>query len=212
MAKKKEVEVTEEVSEEVQVGAEASDPFAANESEEIDPVHEAIKAAFVESVDNGSEEDDTKMAMIAAGAKFKNVNRLFNGFMVELGYSLSKDDKEDILAQVLDGLDLSEVDTFDSAVSELSQRLQTSEKSAAGSLRQWAKKREIPFYIKPKSETSERSGITATIHSWILENATAKVEDLYAYIKEVGTENTERNKTQFAAILKLANKIVTKYS
>lgn len=182
------------------------------ETDETDPVHEAIKAAFIESVEAGSEEDDTKMSMIAAGAKFKNVNRLFNGFMVELGYSLSKDDKEDILQQVLDGLDLSDADTFDSAVAELAQRLQTSEKSASGSLRQWAKKREVVFYTKPKSEASERSGITATIYAWICENDTADVTSLYDYIKEVGTENTERNKTQFAAVLKLANKIADKYN
>ena len=126
--------------------------------------------------------------------------------------TISKDEKDDILNQVLDGLDLTEVDTFDSAVAELAQRLQTSEKSAAGSLRQWSKKNSIPFFIKPKSETAERTGITATIYNWIIDNSTASTEELFAFLGEVGTENTLRNKAIYAGILKMANKIAAKYS
>lgn len=172
----------------------------------------SIKEAFDIAVEADKDEDSIKMDMIGAGAKFKNVTRLFNEYMIDSGLVKSKDEKNEILTKVLDGVDLTDPETFDSCVAELAEELDVNEKSAAGSLRQWAKTNKIEFYKKPKGSGSGRSGITSKIHNWIIDNPFAAEAELVAYLKEVGTENTMRHKTAYISILEMAKAIATKYS
>ena len=177
--------------------------------EETSVVDAAIKQAFVSAINDGKEPDSIKIAMIGAGASFKNVNRLFNAFMVEDGHVVSKEEKDSILSELLDGLDLTDSDTFESAIVELAQRLQVSELSSVASIRQWAKKNDLPFYKKAKAESKgERSSITSDIFNWISENPSATEDQLVEFLKEVGTDNTMKHASLYKGILGVANKIV----
>ncbi len=177
--------------------------------EEISSEELVIKQAFIDGINSSKEHDAIKIAMIGAGASFKNVNRLFNAFMIEDGHIVSKEEKDTILSEVLDGLDLTDSDTFESAIVELAQRLQVSELSSVASIRQWAKRNDLPFYKKAKAEsTGERSNITSRIFNWIIENPTANEEALVEFLKEVGTENTLKHTSLYKGILGIANKIV----
>ena len=68
----------------------------------------AIRAAFDAAHAAGKEEDDIKLDMIGAGATFKNVTRLFNQFSVDAGLTVSKEEKDQILLDVLNGADLAD--------------------------------------------------------------------------------------------------------
>lgn len=181
--------------------------------EETSVVDAAIKKAFVTAMNGGKESDSIKIAMIGAGASFKNVNKLFNAFMIEDGHVVSKEEKDSILSELLDGLDLADSDTFESAIVELSQRLQVSELSSVSSIRQWAKKNEIPFYKKAKAESKgERSSITNDIFNWISKNPSSTEEQLVKFLKEVGTNNTLKHTSLYKGILGIANTIVANYT
>jgi len=162
-------------------------------------------------MNDGKDPDSIKIEMIGAGASFKNVNKLFNAFMVEDGHIVSKEEKDTILSEVLDGLDLTDTDTFESATAELAERLQVSELSSAASIRQWAKKNDLPFYKKAKAKSKdERSSITADIFNWIVENPSATEDKLVEFLKEVGTNNTMKHASLYKGILGVANKIAAK--
>ena len=172
----------------------------------------AIREAFEVAIAASKDEDDTKMDMIGAGAKFKNVTRFFNQFMIESGYKKSKEEKEEILNKVLVDVDLADSDNFDSRVADLMEALEANEKSASASLRQWCKKNDIEFFKKPKSDVIGRPGITAEIYEWITANPFGTDEGLTAAIIEAGTEKTIKNKIAYAAVLKLARDVATIYS
>jgi hypothetical protein len=179
--------------------------------DQVDPVYEAIKVAFEEAVNDGKDEDDIKMAMIGAGAKFKNVAKLYNQLMVDLGFTKSKSERNEILDRVLTGLALNEEEVFANAVALVQDEVEVEEKSAAALVRAWAKKNEVECF-KPEKKVSEGpAGITKAIFDWIQENEFATEDQLVEQLKTVVTENTLRHKTLYAGILCLANRIATKY-
>jgi len=175
------------------------------------PESNPIREAFDIAVDSGKEEDDIKMDMIGAGAKFKNVTRLFNEFMIEGGYVKSKDERNEILDKVLTGVEISTAEALDEAIAELAEELDVSEQSAATSLRQWAKRNDVECYKKPKGSGAGTSGIIVKIHAWILENYGSSEEEFVEFLKEVGTDNTMRNKNRHIGVLKLAKAVAAKY-
>ena len=56
-----------------------------------------LRGVFDEGVAAGKQEDAIKLDLIAAGATFKNVTRLFNEFMVEGGHRVSKEERDFIV-------------------------------------------------------------------------------------------------------------------
>lgn len=174
----------------------------------------AIRAAFDAAHAAGKEEDDIKLDMIGAGATFKNVTRLFNQFSVDAGLTVSKEEKDQILLDVLNGADLADEATFNAKVEELMSRLSGStDKSAAALIRAYAKKNGIEAFKKAKGGNGEaKPGFAAKFYDWLVANPTSTVAEATAFLQgtdghEETSENTKRHQSHYLAIHRLVNRI-----
>ena len=174
----------------------------------------AIRAAFDASHAAGKEEDEIKLDMIGAGATFKNVTRLFNTFSVDAGLTVSKEEKDQILLDVLNGADLSDEATFNTKVEELMARLSGStDKSAAALIRAYAKKNGIEAFKKAKGGTGEaKPGFAAKFYDFLVANPACTVAEATAFIQgtdghEETSENTKRHQSHYLAIHRLVNRV-----
>ena len=174
----------------------------------------AIRAAFDAAHAAGKEEDDIKLDMIGAGATFKNVTRLFNQFSVDAGLTVSKEEKDQILLDVLNGADLADEATFNAKVEELMARLSGStDKSAAALIRAYAKKNGIEAFKKAKGGTGEaKTGFAAKFYDFLAANPACTVAEATAFIQgtdghEETTENVKRHQSHYLAIHRLVNRI-----
>lgn len=156
---------------------------------------EAIQIAFTDAATEGKDEDSIKMAMIQAGCAFKKVAKMYNEFMIGAGFISSKEERVDVLDDVLFGKTLIEEDVFISCIAEVVLGLKgTNEKSASSMIRAWAKKAEIDCYKKPKGEGSGRSGFNARFYDWLYANPQATSEQAKAYIMGTdGNDETTQN-------------------
>jgi hypothetical protein len=182
------------------------------EEPEIDQRLEDIKAAFTAGYDAELDEDSVKLEMIHAGAKFAEVTRLYNLFLVQFGYVKSKEEKNKVLDEVLSDEELTEESTFDKCSQLIMEQLEVSEKSANAMIRQWATKREIEYFKKPKAEKSEQSNFDTRLYAWIISNVDATVEQFTAHLEEVGTDNSLRFKPKHIALFNFAQSIKAKYA
>lgn len=174
----------------------------------------AIRAAFDAAHAAGKEEDDIKLDMIGAGATFKNVTRLFNQFSVDAGLTVSKEEKDQILLDVLNGADLADEATFNAKVEELMARLSGStDKSAAALIRAYAKKNGIEAFKKAKGGTGEaKTGFAAKFYDFLVANPACTVAEATAFIQgadghEETTENVKRHQSHYLAIHRLVNRV-----
>ena len=174
----------------------------------------AIRAAFDAAHAAGKEEDDIKLDMIGAGATFKNVTRLFNQFSVDAGLTVSKEEKDQILLDVLNGADLADEATFNAKVEELMARLSGStDKSAAALIRAYAKKNGIEAFKKAKGGTGEaKTGFAAKFYDFLVANPACTVAEATAFIQgtdghEETSENTKRHQSHYLAIHRLVNRV-----
>ena len=174
----------------------------------------AIRAAFDAAHAAGKEEDDIKLDMIGAGATFKNVTRLFNQFSVDAGLTVSKEEKDQILLDVLNGADLADEATFNAKVEELMARLSGStDKSAAALIRAYAKKNGIEAFKKAKGGAGEaKTGFAAKFYDFLVANPECTVAEATAFIQgtdghEETTENVKRHQSHYLAIHRLVNRV-----
>ena len=173
-----------------------------------------IRAAFDAAHAAGKEEDDIKLDMIGAGATFKNVTRLFNQFSVDAGLTVSKEEKDQILLDVLNGADLADEATFNTKVEELMARLAGStDKSAAALIRAYAKKNGIEAFKKAKGGTGEaKTGFAAKFYNFLVANPECTVAEATAFIQgtdgnEETSENVKRHQSHYLAIHRLVNRV-----
>jgi len=210
MARKNKYE--EETIEETQDES-VEDEFEDEEEENEDPIESAIKQAFIEAVDSDKDEDSIKMAMIGAGAKFKNVTRYYNLFMVDLGYVKSKKEREEILDGILNNEDLADEEVFNTCSAAIQEQVEVSEKSANAMLRQWAKKHEIECFKKPKAEPTTRDGLQSKIFAWIVANFEASTDaDLEEFLGTLNSENVVKRKGYFTSVLRVAKEVAKQYA
>lgn len=193
---------------------ETVDETAGENTEQKVDLEELIRDAFNASHAAGKEEDEIKLDMIGAGATFKNVTRLFNQFSVDAGLTVSKEEKDQILLDVLNGADLADEATFNAKVEELMARLAGStDKSAAALIRAYAKKNGIEAFKKAKGGTGEaKTGFAAKFYDWLVANPTSTVDQATAFIQgaeghEETTENTKRHQSHYLAIHRMVNRI-----
>lgn len=182
------------------------------EKGDIDPNWESIKSSFINATNSGGDEDAIKMAMIQAGAKFKNVARYYNILLVEFGFAKSKEEKTDILNEVLTGRDLSQELVFNEVVQVIAERVEVSEKAAAVMVRQWAKKNEIDYFKKPKAEPGERESIAGKIYDWLFDNSQKPIEEFFAFLDSFNSENISKRRAKYTNLYNFVNRIVTKYN
>ena len=182
------------------------------EAEEVEAEeHDDIELAFDAAVSDGKEEDEIMLAMIEAGATFKNVKSRYNALLVDNGYLDSKAEKAKIVTDTLEGMDLADEDGFQSAVDVLIEGLKgATEKSVAASIRAYAKKNELEVYKKPKGEGAGRSGITSMFHDFVIDSLPVSKEDVDAWIETNGTDNTKRHAKAYHARADLANRSYNK--
>jgi len=177
--------------------------------EEVEEEPDEIEIAFTEAMEEGKTEDEVMLAMIEAGATFKNVRSRYNALMVDNGLLDSRAEKQKIIDETLSGLDLADEDNFKAAVEALTDSLKgVNEKSAAASIRQYAKKNELEVYKKPKGEG--RTGITSMFHDWLVSACPVTDEQVNEWINANGTENFKRNAKYYLGEAHMVNKAYRK--
>jgi len=185
------------------------DEEVVDQTEEVDDTVEddeptPIEVAFDEAMSEDKSEDEIMLDMIAAGATFKNVKTIFNACMVSGGYANSKTEKAEIVNDTLSGMDLSTEEGFAAAVEALTDNLKgVNDKSAAGSIRQYAKKNELEVFKKPKGTGAGRSGITSAFHDYLRANSPVSKEDVAGWIEANGTDNTKRHASHYQGLAAL---------
>lgn len=183
--------------------------------DEVNEVEDAIRAAFDESITDEDDEDDIKMAMVSAGATFKNVTRLYNKFMIDAGLAISKEDRNKAVEDSLDGVEFATEEDFNSAVESLVDAIQgATERSAAALVRAYAKKNELEVYAKPKGTGAARTSFAGKFYDFLAGNPGATKEEATAYINGDGehedtSENVKKHLSHYMGIWTLVNKIHT---
>lgn len=174
-----------------------------------DDLNAAIRAAFDESVAGELGEEETKIAMIGAGAKFKNVTRLYNEFMVDAGFVMAKEDKDKVVNEVLTGADVSTEESFNAAVAQLVGGIKgATERSAASLVRAFAKKNDIEVFKKSKtSGGGSRNDFIPNYLAALVDNPRMTEEEASTYIKENGSTNNIRFESLWQKVRKAANDI-----
>ena len=115
-----------------------------------------LRGVFDEGVAAGKQEDAIKLDLIAAGATFKNVTRMYNEFMVAGGHTASKEERDQKVLAAIEGADLTGEEGFNAAVAALVAALQgATEKSASALIRAAAKKQGVECFKKAKESTGE---------------------------------------------------------
>lgn len=176
-------ETQEEVTEEVEAEVTTEDAAKAEAEKEI-------QSAFDEAVSDDQSDDEIKMKMIAAGAKFKNVTRLFNQYMIDAGLAISKDDKDKMVDKVCENQKLDEENVFNGCVADLFKNITgATERSASAWIRAYAKKNEVECYKKPKGEGVGRSGFSSKFADYISTSVGRTEDQVKAFI--MGTDENE---------------------
>lgn len=171
----------------------------------------AIREVFDNCIDDESDEDDTKLAMIGAGATFKNVTRLYNKFMIDAGLALSKEDKASHVTTKLEGLKFEDEEGFDKAVVALVTD-KINERSAGALLRAYAKKNDLDVYAKPKSEGTGKSGFASDFYDWLIANPTVSEEEGKAFIMNPDNSgNIHNHLSHYQNIRQLVNNVASGY-
>ena len=178
-------------------------------AEEADPILDAFAASIADEAD----EDEVKMAMIAAGATFKNVTRLYNKYMIDAGLAISKADRNQIVEDTLEGLDFETEEQFEDATARLEAAIEgASTKQASSLVRAYAKKNELECYKKPKGEGTGRVGFASKYYDWLVANVPCSKEDATAFVmgtdgQEETSQNTQNHLSHYLNIWSLANTI-----
>jgi hypothetical protein len=182
-------------------------------------IQEKIQEAFTASTEANKSEDDVKMAMIQAGASFKNVARLYNAMMIDAGLAISKEDRDAIVKECIQKHDVSHEDGFDIAVDFLVEKLTDSTiRSAAALIRGFCRKNEMPYFVPEKETGNGTTGFTKRYLQWVVDvvKETGRIPDIevaknYIHGKEGFPEtsnNTKRNETHFLNYIYFAGKIL----
>lgn len=150
----------------------------------------AIKAAFDNGISAEKGDDDIKLDMIGAGATFKNVTRLFNQFMVDSGLVVKREERDQILAEKLQDVDLTDEEAFNAKVSEVMEVLGGNEKSASSLIRSYAKKQGREVFKKVRVATGARkNGFNEAYFEYLRQNPLCTEEQAIAFID--GTDGHE---------------------
>ena len=186
--------------------------------ETVEDPNAAVQVAFTDAIAAEKSEDDVKMAMIGAGASFKNVTRLYNEYLVGAGLAMTKEAKTEVVESAVDGLDLTSEEGFDAAVAAVVEGgTNITVASASGLVRAWAKKQDpvIECFAKPKGSGAIRNPFVVNFHAALIENPNMDeqgLKDVIAALDEKNQVNPTRWFNQHNAIRKMANAIATKLS
>lgn len=171
---------------------------------------DVIREAFDSAVSGDKGEDDIKMALIGAGATFKNVTRLYNTYMVDAGFSVSKEEKDEIVSQILEGKEVKEEADFTKCVDAIIKKAAgVSAISAAALIRSWAKANEIEYYTKPKGAGGARVSVRSRFFDALVANPAMTEEGCKKHLEDdVDTStNVMNHESVYQGIRELVNNI-----
>jgi hypothetical protein len=184
------------------------------QSEQVENTNEVIRNAFDEAIESAKEEDSVKMDMIGAGATFKNVTRLYNQYMIDAGLQVSKEEKEEIITNTLEGADLASEEGFAAAIDALVDSLTgATERSAASIVRSYGKKNKLEIYAKPKSGGGAgRSSFANSYYDFLAGNPTMPRDEANAFVMGEGdyeetSANVQKHASHYLGIWSLVNRI-----
>jgi hypothetical protein len=185
-----------------------------NDFTEEETVDKALEV-FKDCMEKNMDDESTKLAMIqAGGATFKNVTRLFNQYMIDEGYAMTKEDKETIVDDVMSDADVSTEEGFQAAVDAIVERgVNISDKSAAALVRKYAKDNEIEVYKAAKAGSGTgRVGFAAKYYELLIANPAISEEEAAEFINnsEYSTDNVRNHMSHYQSIRKMANNIAAK--
>lgn len=164
--------------------------FEESTSEEVDATPAAIFAAFELAIANDKDDDDIKLAMISAGATFKNVTRLYNQYMIETGRAVSKADRDLIINNALSGREFATEEEFTSACVALMEAMKCTDKSANSTIRAYCKKNEKPVYAAEKiGDGKTRNPFVKLFHEGLIANPNYTEQDLRDLIARLDPED-----------------------
>ena len=171
------------------------------------------QGAFDDAVAEDKNEDEIKMALVAAGVSFKKVTGLYKTFMIDAGLAISKSDRDDVVAKVMakaKGLETEE--GFGKAVKAIQDGAAgVTDKSAAASIRSWAKaqEEEVEVFAKPKSSGVAREGFRSRFYDALVANPAMTKEQCHDYLKDAeGTSaNVMKHESNYQGMRGLANRI-----
>lgn len=173
-----------------------------------------LRVVFDEQMSQGAAEDAVKLAMISAGATFKNVTRLYNEFMVAGGHTASKQERDQTVLSAVEGCDLTTEEGYNTAVAKLVASLKGStERSAGAIIRSHAKKAGIEVFKKAKESSGEsRTGFAAVFYDFLAQNPGCSKEQATAFIMGADgnaptSDNTKKHLTHYLGIWGLVNRI-----
>ena len=186
--------------------------------EEVDELEVAINEAFEAAIQSGKTEDDVKLAMIGAGATFKNVTRLYNAFMIDAGLAISKADRDLAIAGIVgDPALLIEEEHFDSCVAQIVEQIKGATERAAGAmLRSYAKANGAECFKKTKEATGARqSGFRANVYNLFIQNPDLTEAELDRFANEeaetsLASDNDRKQLSHYHGLRKMVNAVAAR--
>ena len=183
-----------------------------NENAEVEVEMEIddIEQAFIDGTNDGDfDEDEVKMAMLQAGAKFKTVSRLFGQYMVDHGLALSKEERAKFINGILKDSDLLMEDVFNAAIADVIEGIPNANEKSVGSLiRSWCKANDQEFYKKPQGQV--RTGFKSLLYDALVIDPEMSDADLSAFITVHGSSNDLKYLSFYKALRDFSSRIANK--
>jgi hypothetical protein len=180
---------------------------------EVEDKDQAARNAFNDAVIADKTEDEVKMAIISTGVTFKDVTRLYKKFMIESGLSMSKEDKDAVITKALSkAKNLGTEEGFSKTVAAICEAGKgVTEKSAAASIRSWAKAQDpvVECWAKPKSANVSREGFRSRFYDALVANPNMTKEECHEYLvnAEGTSSNVMKHESNYQGMRGLANRI-----
>ena len=169
----------------------------------------AIAQSFLDLHDSEVDIDQVKLGMVQAGAKFSNVTRLYNEFMITYGFAESKAEKDELLTTTLTDVDLSDEDNFNTAVDEVENGLKnTDSKKAASIIRVWCKANDVECYKKAVGQGYQ--GFRGKVYEFFIESPHASNGEVDVFIGEYGSASDVRSISYYYKLRDAFSKAVNK--
>lgn len=190
-------------------------PEEETEEPEVNPIEQAFQDTL--EANANATEDQIKLAMINAGASFKNVGRLFAQCMVDGGYAMSKDEKDDMIKKLMekDSVSIATENGLVAAVEKIvGSGVNIDRKQATSIIRSYAKKNDIEMWKKPAGTGGGgRVGFRDVFFKAVRADPTMseKALDELMTISPESSDNVRKQKPWWNAIRKLANEIAAQY-
>lgn len=185
-----------------------------SEENTVDPIKEAIKAAFEAGIVADKKEDDIKLEMIKAGSSFKTIAKDYNDLMIASGLIDSKESRDKKVEEILTGADVSTEAPLNDAIAMIVHQVKgIDEKAALSAIRSWARKNEKVVWTKPKAEGgATRASFARSFYDALIANPAMTKEEADAIINGTDghpetTDNVKANSSHYQSVRKLANAI-----